>query len=236
MKFKRTWNKLIFKYGTPIAIIVGCSIIAASIILSLSGFSRQKQTAQGGGQQVAGKISEVSADDDPVLGDKNAPITMIEFSDFQCPFCRKFWRENFTKLKENYIDTGKVKLVYRDFPLPSHPMSSASALAGECAHEQGKFWEFHDKIFSEQDKQGQNTVQYGVDDIKKWVSEIGLSMQDFNSCFDSGKYNEEVKKDLADGQAAGVAGTPTSFVNGVPVPGAQTYSVFEHVINAELKK
>lgn len=91
-----------------------------------------------------------SADDDPFIGNANAPVTMIEFSDYQCPFCLRFWSETLPQIKKDYIDTGKVKFVYRDFPLNIHPMAEPSARAANCAGEQGKYWEYHDKIFSEQ--------------------------------------------------------------------------------------
>ena len=111
-----------------------------------------------------------------------------------------------------------------------------AAQATECAEEQGKFWEMHDKIFSEQEKQGKGTVQFGVVDLKKWAKEIGLDVGKFNSCLDSGKYAEEVKNDLNDGQTAGVNGTPGFFINGRLVVGAQPFSVFKAIIDEELSK
>src|SRR3989344_9399332 len=96
---------------------------------------------------------DVSADDDPVLGEKNAKVTIIEFSDFQCPFCSRFRDQTFDQIKSKYIDTGKVKFVYRDFPLTQiHPMAQKGAEASECADEQGKFWEYHDLLFQKQDE------------------------------------------------------------------------------------
>lgn len=113
-------------------------------------------------------------DDDAHLGDENAPVVMIEFSDFQCPFCRSFWRDTLPLIKSEYIDTGKVRFVYRDFPLGFHQGAMPAAQAAECAREQDKFWEMHDKIFIEQEKQGTGTIQFGADDLKRWASEIGL--------------------------------------------------------------
>jgi len=228
----------------PAAIIVAGLLIAGAVLYSNSGGfpndsgKRTGDTAGTGGTPSltgGGTAVNVSEDDDPVRGDSNAPVTIIEFSDFQCPFCRKFFDETLGQVEEIYIKTGKAKLVYRDFPLPFHPMAQKSAEAAECADDQGKFWEMHDKIFVEQSKQGSGTIQYSLDDVKRWAGEIGLNANQFNECVDSGKYSEEVKKDLADGNAAGVSGTPSFFINGKILVGAQPFSAFEQVIEAELK-
>lgn len=192
------------------------------------------------GQQVVqqpgnGAKVDVSVDDDPVLGNKNAKVTIIEFSDYQCPFCRAFWKDALAQIKKDYIDTGKARFIYRDYPLSFHPMAMPSAQAAECADDQGKYWEMHDKIFGEEEKLGQGTVTYAVDDLKKWAVAIGLNSAQFNQCFDSGKYKAEVEKDMADGTAAGVSGTPSTFINGRLVVGAQPYSSFKAIIDEELK-
>ncbi len=175
--------------------------------------------------QPSGKAA--SADDDPVLGDKNAPVTIIEFSDYQCPFCERFWSQTLPLIKANYIDTGKVKLVYRDFPLGFHQYAQKAAEAAECADDQGKYWEMHDKLF-------QNQAALTINDLKRYASELGLDTSTFNQCLDSGKYTKEVQKDLADGSASGVSGTPSFFVNGVQIVGAQPYSAFEQAIEAAI--
>ncbi len=224
----------------PAAIIVAGLIIAGAVIYS-NGGPKSASVGDTGGNTTpttlptGGSPVNVSEDDDPFRGDANAPVVMIEFSDFQCPFCRSFFENTLTQLEEKYIKTGKVKLVYRDFPLSFHPAAQKAAEAGECADDQGKFWEMHDKIFEEQSKQGQGTIQFSVDDIKKWAGEIGLNTTKLNDCMDSGKYAQEVQKDAADGTAAGVSGTPTFFINGKQLVGAQPYSVFEQTIEAELQ-
>ena len=192
--------------------------------------------------------AEVSADDDAVLGKADAPVTIIEFSDYQCPFCRKFWGETFLQLKKTYIDTGKVKLVYRDFPLTSlHPMAQASAEAAECVREKGgdsAYYNYHDKLFREQNILDSGsatgavtkTATYTEDDLKKWAKAIGY---DITSCLDSGKYADEVQKDASDGAAAGVSGTPGFFIIGPSgetnfLAGAYPFSEFEKIIEGEL--
>lgn len=173
--------------------------------------------------------TQVSEDDDPVMGDANAPVTIIEFSDYQCPFCARFWSDTLPQIKKNYIDTGKVKLVYRDLPLSFHANAQSAAEAAECADDQGKFWEMHDKLFA-------NYNSLSVSSYKQWASELGLNSAQFDECLDSGKYTSEVQKDLQDGSAAGISGTPSFFINGIKVVGAQPYSVFEQIIEAELNK
>ncbi len=176
-------------------------------------------------------------DDDAFLGNENAPLTIVEFSDFQCPFCRKFWKDTLPSIKKDYIDTGKVKFVYRDFPLTSiHPGAQPAAEASECAREQDRFWQYHDKIFEEQDKRGQGTVQFGVADLKQWAADLGLDTGKFNKCLDSGKYSAEVNKDLIDAQRAGGQGTPHFVIGNTPVSGAMPYSSFKPVIDAELAR
>ncbi|PIN89940.1 disulfide bond formation protein DsbA [Candidatus Pacearchaeota archaeon CG10_big_fil_rev_8_21_14_0_10_34_76] len=187
---------------------------------------------------------EVSADDDPVLGEENAPVEIIEFSDYQCPFCRKFWTETFPLLKSEYIDTGKVRFVYRDFPLDSiHSAATPAAEAANCVMEQGgdeAYFKMHDKIFQEGNildggdaNTGpvRSTVSFTNEDLKKWANDVGY---DIDTCLDSGKFRSEVQKDLNDGSSYGVQGTPGFFINGKPLSGAQPYSVFKQIIDAEL--
>ncbi|MBI2065013.1 MAG: DsbA family protein [Candidatus Yanofskybacteria bacterium] len=219
-----------------LSIMFGALVISGSLIYTNgggSGINDKAQIQQGTQGNVK---ADVSVDDDPFLGNKNAKVTIIEFSDYQCPFCRTFWKESFGQLKEEYIDTGKVKLVYRDYPLSFHAMAMPLAQASECADDQGKYWGMHDKIFAEQEKLGQGTVQFTVQDIKRWASEIGVDKGSFNQCLDSAKYKAEVDKDTADGTAAGVNGTPSFFINGRLTVGAQPYSVFKSMIEEELNK
>src|SRR3989344_396320 len=211
-------------YLIPASIVVAGLLIAGAVYYSnLDSGSRNSVGSPPAGGSVAAVGSTAGSvvanprdleDDDPVLGDPNAPVTIVEFSDFQCPFCRSLWKSTFPSLRQKYLVTGKAKFIYRDFPLSFHPGAQPAAEAGECADEQGKFWEMHDKIFGEQEKLGSGTVQFTVDDLKKWAREVGLDTVKFNECLDSGKYRSEVQNDLQAGQAAGVTGTPGTFVNG----------------------
>ena len=161
-------------------------------------------------------------------GDKDAPVTIIEWSDFECPFCARFYRDTLPLIEEEYIKTGKVKLVFRDFPLSFHQNAQKAAEAAECAGEQGKFWEMHDLLF----EQG---VEGGTAGCKQYEKQLGLNTAKFNECLDSGAMASEVRKDTADGAAAGIQGTPGFLINGKLVSGAQPFSSFKQVIDAELE-
>jgi protein-disulfide isomerase len=209
-----------------------------------SGGTQPSAAAGSGGTAAAGSPGNMKdlMDDDMKLGSDSAPVVIVEFSDFQCPFCRSFFENSFPSIKKDYIDTGKVQFVFRDFPLSFHPAAEPSAEAVECAEDQSKGWELHDKIFEEQAKQGQGTVQFSVSDIKSWAAQIsGLDTSAFNSCLDSGKYANEVQADEDDGVAAGVRGTPAFLIGKrdgsdiVPISGAQPYSVFKSTIDQLLQ-
>ncbi len=178
-----------------------------------------------------------TVDDDPVLGDKDAPVTLIEFTDYQCPFCGRHFTNTYGQLKKDYIDTGKVKYVVRDFPLSFHPHAQKTAEATECADDQGKFWEMHDKIF-----ETQGTWSNAADIVpvlKQYAADLKLNTGTFNTCLDSSKYKDEVAKDMADGSASGVNGTPGFWLLGPDdkseqISGAVPYANFQQAIDAML--
>ena len=179
------------------------------------------------------RVEGVSTDDDPSLGSIDAPVTIIEFSDFECPFCKGFFDNTLKEITKNYIDTGKVKYVLRDFPLSDiHPNAEIAAEAANCANDQNKYWEFHDLLFENQEDwvSGNPTVEF-----KKYGSILSLNEKSFELCLESGKYVDEILKDMQDGFVAGVQGTPTFYINGVKIVGAQAYSIFKQVIDEELE-
>jgi protein-disulfide isomerase len=157
--------------------------------------------------------SEWDLSNEPFLGDEDAPVEIIIFDDFQCPFCARFEVQSFKQIKEYYIDTGKVKFIYMHFPLGFHPLAGPAAEATECANDQGKFWELHGKIFA-------NQGSINKENLVKWAEEIGLNMEDFNTCFESGKYTERVKAEMEIGRLAGIQGTPSFLINGKLAVGA----------------
>jgi protein-disulfide isomerase len=171
---------------------------------------------------------------DPSIGNAKAKVTIVEFSDFQCPFCRRFWKDTYSQIKKQYIDTGKVRMITRAFPLSFHPAARPAALASLCAKEQGKFWEYRDTVFGEQEKQGQATITFGVPELKTWAAALGMNGPQFNACLDSEKYAAQVDADTAAGSAFGVSGTPSFFINGKQVVGAQPFSEFKKAIDEAL--
>lgn len=170
---------------------------------------------------------KVLEDDDSVLGEKKAKVTIVEFSDYECPFCGRFHQQTLPQIRENYIKTGKVKLIYRDFPLGFHAQAQKAAEAAECAGEENKYYEMHDKLFTD-------GVQGGPESFKKFAADIGLNTAKFNDCLDSGKMAAETQKDQSDGAQYGVTGTPGFFINGQLVSGAQPYQVFQQAIEQAL--
>ena len=168
----------------------------------------------------------VAVDDDPSQGPADAPVTIVEFSDFQCPYCSRA-ESTVKQVLEKY--KGKVRFVYRDFPLSFHPFAAKAAEAAQCANEQGKFWEFHDALYSDQTK-------LAVPDMEATATRLGLNADKFKSCIETGKYTAEVSKDMADATKAGVNSTPSFFINGIAVVGAQGPEAFNVVIDQELAK
>jgi len=179
----------------------------------------------------------IGVDDDPVLGNPDAKVLIIEFGDYQCPSCRMFWHDVEPRLKKDYIDTGKAKLVFRDFPIVQiHPEALLASMAVDCAGEQSKYWEYHDKVFREQYNKGDDLVRFKAADLKKWAKDTKLDQAKFDQCLDSEKYKSEVLKDKADGDAVSVQGTPTFFINGRVIGGAQPYPAFKTLIDDLLKQ
>lgn len=186
-------------------------------------------TADNQGQQNPPQATVASFNitkDDHIRGDFNAPITLVEFSDFECPFCERHY-PTLKKILSDYA--GKVRLVYKHFPLSFHPNSQKAAEASECADEQGKFWEYHDKLFENQ------AAGYSVDKFKKWADELGFNAKKFNDCLDTDKYASKVAADEQEGQNDGVQGTPATFVNGQLVSGAVPLESFKSIIDSLLK-
>ncbi len=200
--------------------------------------TQQKQTSQQIPQ--GSSLIFASADDDPFKGNPNAPIIIIEFSDFQCPFCAQFHSLTLPQIQSNYIDTGKVKFVYRDFPIPEiHPNAVPAAVAGECADEQGLFWQYHDRLFENQKSWEGLVGENVVKEFKAYAADLELNTNQFNACFDSAKYLDEVNHDLRDGVSYGVTGTPGFFIGNdqigfTLVSGAQPYSVFQRVFDQQI--
>lgn len=244
----------------PGSIILGSVIISISILLSSGvvkikgvvpkGLATGNQAAQAPSQPDQAVPEEdtgpvkVSIDDDPVMGDKNAKLTVIEFSDFECPFCKRSFNDVIPNLKKDYIDKGLVKFVYRDLPLSFHQNAHKEAQSAECARDQGgdtSFFKYHDEIFK---RTTSNGTGLALDQLPVIATDLGLNVSQFQQCLDSEKYKDEVDKDLSDAEKAGATGTPTWFIgktisdgtiDGTRIVGAQPYAAFKTIIDQQLK-
>lgn len=172
---------------------------------------------------------------EPLKGEQNARVVLIEFSDYQCPFCSKFGKETYPQLETDYIKTGKLKYVFRDLPLDFHKQAFKAAESAHCAGEQGKFWDMHDHLFA-------NQKALTAEDLVKYGEALQLNGSLFQMCLDSGRYASDIRKDITEANNAGISGTPT-FLIGVMNPrdasvkitkklvGAKPYAEFKAVID-----
>ncbi|HKZ17344.1 MAG TPA: DsbA family protein [Geobacteraceae bacterium] len=177
----------------------------------------------------------VSIDGSPSMGKSDVPLVLVEFSDYECPFCARFNAEVLKQVKREYIDTGRLRLVYKDFPLPFHQNAMKASMAARCAGEEGRYWEMHDALLEN---------QQNIGDVDGLVKRTGLNAATFNECMKSRKYENAVQMDLNDGRELGINGTPTFIlgrldasgkVTGNVIQGAMPYAVFKTKIEALLK-
>jgi len=195
------------------------------------------QPAQIPTQPTAPQVFRVSLDDDPVKGNPDAPVTIVEFSDFQCPFCSRFFDQTLPLIEENYINTGKVKLVYKDLPLDNlHPNARPVHIAAECADEQGKFWEYHDVLFEKQSEWQRLSSSDLQTTLVQYADDFGLQTASFEACLNSPEMAEEVNADFLQAASYGATGTPTFFIGNekdgfIKLVGAQPYAAFQGVID-----
>jgi protein-disulfide isomerase len=173
--------------------------------------------------------TELSVGSGPILGSASAPVTIIEFSDFQCSYCKRFWADTLPKLKDAYIDHGQVSFAYRHFAiLGKH--SEQAAQAAECAAEQGKFWEYHDQLFK-----NQGGLAFTEAKLRQYARDIGLNSGGFDSCLASGKHKDKVERETTAAAYLGGRGTPFFIVNQRHLVGAQPFDVFRKMIDEELE-
>jgi len=218
----------------PGAIVVAGALVAVAVLYGTGGLPKGDTNVGGNSAGTAGvKTNAEIAADGHSLGNPEAPVVVVEFSDFQCPFCGRFHKTTAQQMKSEYVETGKVRFVYRHFAFLGQESVDAGA-ASECADEQGKFWEYHDYLFSRQS--GENQGAFSVEKLKSFAAVLNLDTAKFNSCLDSGKYVAKVEKDKADGVALGVNATPTNFVNGRAVQGAVGYDQFKAALEQALSE
>jgi protein-disulfide isomerase len=219
----------LFALLLPLAFVLG---LGAGFLLWGRDSGAAAQTAdsavQTSSQEAPRQVTryEIPVDDDPVIGPENAAITIVEFSDYECPFCTKWYAEVWPRLQETY--PNQVRLVYRDFPLTSiHGNAVPAAEAANCAGEQGAYWEFHEMLFTAPDGLSKEAYQ-------NYASELELDAASFDQCVEERRYQDEVTSDLNFAFELGVRSTPTFFINGIALVGAQPFEVFQEVIDKEL--
>ncbi len=234
-----------------LAIGGGCAIIACGVLVVAVGVSvlcgqglidflcpgRGPATAA---QTATPAIAPAQGDAGPALqqsgntlGDPNAPVKIIEYADFQCPYCRLFWQDTEPQIIENYVKTGKVYYEYRSVGAYLGEESQSAAEAAYCAGDQGKFWEYHDTLFSHWT--GENVGDFTPEKLKQYAASIGLDQVAFEQCLSSGKQTGRVQQDLENARKDGIKGTPSFLINGMIIEGAQPFAVFQHAIDRALQ-
>ncbi len=223
--------------GAGIAIV---SIISAFLAINMIDSSPELQFEENipKPDSLGESMSVFTANASPYLGSNDAPITLVEFGDYQCFFCNKFFHETESNILKNYVETGKVKIIFKDFTIIG-PDSIAAAQATHCANDQGKFWEFHDELYNNWG--GENNGWASNENLVKFASNIGLDLGEFNQCMSDGKYEHLVAASSADARNLGITGTPAFFVIGpdneiTRISGAQPYDVFINIFEKELQK
>lgn len=239
--------------GTPAFFVNGYPVTGAQpyevfeFVIGLAEEGELENAFREAAQQQAAAIATATAqaaipvdiplDESPALGDPDAPVVIVEYSDYQCPFCWRHFQETMPQM-QTYIDAGQVRYVFKDYPIRRiHPEAQKAHEAARCAREQGgdeAYWEMHDLIFASQDTWSGNPKH--VDALKRLAVDASLDSAAFDACLDDGRYEATVSADLAEGEGLGISGTPTFFINGQRLVGAQPFSVFEQAINAALQQ
>jgi len=218
--------------------LLGMAFMKIQYLEKNQGTPSVQANAAGGTQpaQPAGPAAVVHVDNGhfPPQGNKNAKVTIVEFADLRCPFCKQLFSDTIPQLRKDYIDTGKVQFYWRQYPFLG-PASTVAANGAECANEQKKFWEFHDYMYTNQPDESDISM-YTTDKLTEIAGNLGMNADQFKTCLDTKKYDKNASADLAAGQKAGVSGTPTLFINGQSVVGAQPYNAIKTIIDQELAK
>lgn len=226
-------------YTLPFSVLIAGVLIAWAVVYSGGHKSSNGIAPSPAGGEAAAPSADLAGalkigSHDVILGDSKAPVTFIEYGDYQCPYCGKVFTQVEPQLRQEYITTGKVKMVYRNFQFLGDESTNAGA-AAECAKDQNKFWAYHDALYTAEIKDGkENSGNLNRNLFMKLAGDVGLDVPSFTSCYDSNKYVAQIKKEQADADAIGVNSTPTNYINGQVVQGAQPYSVFKTAIEMAL--
>ena len=240
-------KKFLPKSSSPILVAL---LVIASFLLGVL-FTKvqylEKGQAAGGNNQpavaaptqaaaapAAGAKVNVAVGHFPVQGNPKAKVTIVAFADFRCPFCEQYFTNTEPQIFKDYVDTGKVKYAFRNFAFLG-PASIIAADASECANDQGKFWDYYNYLYKNQPSES-DTSMYNTDTLTQAAVGLGMNDATFRACLDGKTDESKVNADLSDGQKAGVSGTPSFFINGIPLVGAEPYDSFKTIIDQELAK
>lgn len=227
-------------YLLPISILIAAVLVVGALIYSTGAKNAKTEAQEANLRQAVQEPTKPEIDDDVILGDAQAPVTIFIFSDYQCPYCGKFFKESELLIRKNYVETGKAKMVYKDLAFLG-PESIAASQAAECARDQGKYWAYHDAIFNIEIKEfetlgnNEHTGNLNKETFKKIASDLKMNTDEFLACFDSQKYAAEVEKDIKDAKSVMERmSTPTIFINDKMIQGAYPYNVFSQAIDEAL--
>jgi protein-disulfide isomerase len=225
----------------PLSILIAAVLISGSIVYMVHSGKTAGNIQVNPKEQTAAvnpstnpAVLPVISDRDVILGDQKAPVSIIEYSDYQCPFCSRLFEQIEPSLREEYIKTGKAKMVFRNFVFLG-PESFAAAQAAECAKDQNKFWAYHDVLFNAEIKDGKENngnLEQGL--FLKLAKDLQLDVNSFTACLDGNKYMEKVRSETTEAQKAGINSTPTVFINGEMIRGVQPYAQFKAAIDSFL--
>ena len=225
----------------PASILIAAVMISGSVLYALGGGGRTAGTppAPSAGDNVDPTVAQAALLElrprDTILGDPNAPVTLIEYGDYQCPFCGRFFAQTEPLIKEAYVKTNKVRMIYRELAFLG-PESVETAKAAECAKDQSKFWAYHDAIFTAEIKDGaENNGNLNKELFVKIATDLKMNIGDFTSCLDANKYADEVTAVTDAARAGGINATPMTFVDKELVQGAQPFAVFKAAIDKALE-
>lgn len=227
-------------YFLSISILIAAILIAGALIYSTGAKNTNPENQTADLQEKTEDLKKPQIDDDVILGNSQASVTIFIFSDYQCPFCGKFFKESELLIRKNYVETGKAKMVYKDLAFLG-PESLAASQAAECARDQGKYWEYHDALFEIEIKEFQtkgnneHTGNLNKDTFKNIASDIKMNVNEFLFCYDSQKYASEIEKDIQEAKSVMErASTPTIFINDKMIQGAYPYDVFAQALDEAL--
>ncbi|MEK7645648.1 MAG: DsbA family protein [Patescibacteria group bacterium] len=223
----------------PISILIAAVLISGSIFYTRGGANQNAVIAPTGVQKPIGKVN-IDLTNAMILGDAKAPVMIVEYADFQCPFCERYFKQNQTAFISQYVNSGKVRFAWKDYAFLGQE-SVWAAEAARCANDQGKFWEYHDYLFNHQG--AENSGAFSKANLKKFASALSLNAGQFNKCLDSDKYASLIQKETQEASTIGVNGTPATFINGQLVAdsngnsvGAAPFTTFQAIIDKILTK